>query len=261
MSLHENLKLRHTVRFRRLQVLRTETLTPHMRRIVVGGEELDGFHSAAPDDHVKLFFPNAEGRIVTPEMGPDGPRYPQGVQPSPARDYTPRVHDAERGELTLDFVLHGDGVASAWAAAAQPGDTLVVGGPRASFVVADDYDTLAMFGDETALPAIARWLEELDPMVQARAFIEIADAGERQPLSPAPGVEVTWLERNGTDASTSTLLEDALRDFAAPLGETFYWIACESRRARTLRKLLEERPEVDSDSIRATGYWKAGPEG
>lgn len=260
MPVHENLRLRHPVRFRQLQVLRTETLTPHMRRIVVGGKELQGFHSAAPDDHVKLFFPNAQGRIVTPEMGPDGPRYPQGVQPSPSRDYTPRAYDAARGELVLDFVLHGDGVASGWAAAAAPGDTLVVGGPRGSFVVADDYDALVLLGDETALPAIARWLEELDGRTRAQAFIEIAGAEDRQALPVREGIEVTWLERDGLDPASSTLLEDALHALALPAGETFFWIATESRRARAMRKTLEQRPGVDADSIRATGYWKAGAE-
>ena len=37
MSLHENRTLRLTPRFRQLQVLRSERLTPHMQRLVLGG--------------------------------------------------------------------------------------------------------------------------------------------------------------------------------------------------------------------------------
>ena len=116
MAVHENKLLRHTVKFRPLQVLRTEEISPCMRRVIVGGPALEGFDSPSPDDHVKLFFPNADGQFVVPTMTPEGPRYPEGQQPSPARDYTPRWWDLEANELAIDFVMHGDGVASRWAA-------------------------------------------------------------------------------------------------------------------------------------------------
>ncbi|WP_305805297.1 siderophore-interacting protein [Stenotrophomonas sp. YIM B06876] len=260
MSLHETRTLRRAVHFRQLQVVRSERLTPNMQRIIVGGDALAGFESAAPDDHVKLFFPNADGVFVLPDVTGQGARYPEGQQPSPARDYTPRFYDAQAGELVLDFVLHGDGAAATWASNAQPGDALVVAGPRGSHVIADDFDTYVLIGDETALPAIARRLEELRGHALAEVFIEIPEEGDRQPLDSDAQVTVAWFERNGFDAASSTLLEDALVDFEQPDGDTFYWIACESRRARMMRKFIEGHLQVPEDWIRATGYWKAHPE-
>jgi len=259
MSQHETQLIRMTPRFRQLQVLRTERLTPNMQRIVVGGAALEGFDSRSPDDHVKLFFANAEGEFVLPELTEQGPRYPEGKQPSPARDYTPRFYDADAGELVLDFVLHGDGPATRWAANAEVGDALVVAGPRGSHVVADDFDCYVLIGDETALPAIARRLEELPEGAQAEVFIEIPEEGDRQPLESAAQVTVSWFERNGFDAASSTLLEDALVDFEQPDGDTHYWIATESKRARMMRKFVEGHLQVPKDWIRATGYWKADP--
>ncbi len=244
MSLHENRTLRLTPRFRQLQVLRSERLTPHMQRIVVGGAELEGFESPGPDDHVKLFFPNAQGAFVLPELTAQGPRYPDGLVPSPSRDYTPRLHDAAAGELVLDFVLHGHGVASGWALRAQPGDALVV---------------YVLIGDETALPAIARRLAELPEHAQAEVLVEIPEEADRQPLPSAAQVRVSWLERNGVDAASSTLLEDALVDFEVPDGDAYYWIALESRRARAMRQFFAGHLQVPADWIRATGYWKAHP--
>ena len=241
MSLHENRTLRLTPRFRQLQVLRSERLTPHMQRIVVGGAELEGFESPGPDDHVKLFFPNAQGAFVLPELTAQGPRYPDGLVPSPSRDYTPRLHDAAAGELVLDFVLHGHGVASGWALRAQPGDALVVAGPRGSFQVADDYDAYVLIGDETALPAIARRLAELPEHAQAEVLVEIPEEADRQPLPSAAQVRVSWLE------------------FEVPDGDAFYWIALESRRARAMRQFFTGHLQVPADWIRATGYWKAHP--
>ncbi|KAB7762235.1 siderophore-interacting protein [Xanthomonas maliensis] len=260
MAVHTHTQLRRDPRLRSLQVLRCEAITPLMRRIVLTGSELAGFVSEAPDDHVKLFFPNAEGDFVLPTMTADGPRYPDGALPSPARDYTPRSFDPQSGELSIDFVLHGDGVAASWAAQAQPGDALKIGGPRGSFLVADDYDHYVLIGDETALPAIGRWLEAMPADMQAEVFIEIADADERQELLSAADVRVNWLERNGVDAASSTLLEDSLRDYEPEDGDTFYWIGAESMRARAMRKFLEEHLGVDKDDVRAKGYWKARAE-
>ncbi len=257
MSLHESRLIRHPLHFRQLQVMRSERLTPHMQRIVLGGEALQGFHSPSPDDHVKLFFANAQGAFVLPEVGEQGMHYPAGAQPSPARDYTPRLHDVEAGELVLDFVLHGDGVAGNWAAQAKPGDEIVVAGPRGSHLLADDFDTYVLIGDETALPAIARRLEELPAGAQAEVFIEIPEEADRQPLHSDAQVTVSWFERNGFDAASSTLLEDALVDFERPDGDAHYWIAVESRRARMMRKFIEEHMQVPKEWIRATGYWKA----
>ncbi len=257
MSLHETRLIRLTPRFRHLQVLHSERLTPNMQRIVVGGAELEGFDSPSPDDHVKLFFPNAEGMFVLPELTEQGARYPEGQPRSPARDYTPRHYDAAAGELVLDFVLHGDGPATTWAANAQLGDALVVAGPRGSHVVAGDFDAYVLIGDETALPAIARRLAELPEDAVAEVFIEIPEEGDRQPLESAAQVTVSWFERNGFDAASSTLLEDALVDFEQPDGDAHYWIATESRRARMMRKFVEEHLHVPRQWIRATGYWKA----
>ena len=261
MTPHENTRLRLDVRLRHLTVLRTEAITPRMRRVVLGGDDLASFDSPGADDHIKLFFPNADGELVLPTMTPEGPTYPEGSTPSPARDYTPRGWDHEAGELAIDFVLHGDhGVAGPWAARAQPGDRLVVGGPRGSFVVADDYDGYVLIGDETALPAISRWLEILPETAEVQVLIEVADESERQALWQGENVRIQWLERNGFAAASSTLLEEALADFEAPEGDTFYWISTESRRARMMRKFFEGHHAVPRDWIRSTGYWKAHPE-
>jgi NADPH-dependent ferric siderophore reductase len=253
---HIHQMLRHPLVFRTLEVRRTEQLTPHMRRIVFGGESLRGFISAAPDDHVKLFFPNGAGAIVRPTIGPNGPQYDDGVDYSPMRDYTPRHYDAQLNELTVDFVLHGDGPAASWAAQAVPGQAIGAGGPRGSMVVADDFDTYAMFGDETALPAIGRWLEELPAGKRTEVFVEIPERADRQPLTSRAELRLTWLERDGVDATASTLLEQALVAWVPPPGETFHWIAAESERARRMRQTLAERG-VPKDGVKATGYWKA----
>jgi len=260
MSLHETRMIRLRLRQRRVQVYSSQRLTPHMQRIVVTGAELADFQSPSPDDHVKLFFPNSQGAFVLPTLGENGIVWPENAEPSPARDYTPRYFDAEKGELALDFVLHDHGVASSWAQKAQPGDALVIGGPRGSRLLANDYVNYVLIGDETALPAIARRLEELPATAHTHVLIEVPEASDCQTLTTCTHMNLTWLDRNGAEAASSTLLEKALHNLPTLTGDTFYWIACESVRARTMRLFLQEQKQVNKEWIHATGYWKARPD-
>jgi NADPH-dependent ferric siderophore reductase len=257
MVRHEHRMMRHTLKRRMIEVLSTKRITPHMQRIVFGGEELNDFVSAAPDDHVKLIFPNANGELVFPILGPNGPEFPPGAIPSPMRDYTPREYDTVRKELIVDFVIHGDGPASTWAESAKPGQRIGVGGPRGSFITAEDFDRYVLVGDETALPAIGRRLDEMHAGGRLHVLVEIPEAADRQPLGSQAQFNVTWLERDGVDGASSELLELALRELPDWPGDTFYWIAAESRRVRAMRKYLVEERGVPKEWIRATGYWKA----
>ena len=257
MTRHAHQMQRHTVVLREIEVLRTERLTPHMQRVVFGGAALRGFHSASPDDHVKLFFPNRQGQLALPTPGQGRLEFPEGVEPSPMRDYTPRRYDDEFNELTVDFVLHGDGPAATWAEQARPGQHIGAGGPRGSFVVANDFDHYVMIGDETALPAIGRWLEELPYGTRATVLVEIPGSADRQSLESRAQVDLTWFERDNLDAAASQLLEHALERLLTPAGDTFWWIAAESGRARRMRQYLSDERGIPKEWLRSTGYWKA----
>jgi len=257
MALHENRLIRLPLRLRHVQVHSSQRLTPHMQRIVVSGSPLADFQTPSPDDHVKLMFPNSQGEFVLPELGENGIIWPKDAEPSPARDYTPRYFSAEKQELVIDFVLHAHGVASHWAENAQAGDRLVIGGPRGSRLLANDYDNYVLIGDETALPAIARRLEELPARAHTEVLIEVPQASDCQNLSTKTQMSLRWLYRNGAEAASSTLLEKALSHLPELQGDTFYWIACESMRARNMRLFLQEQKQVNKEWIHATGYWKA----
>lgn len=246
-------RIRHDLRFRMLQVKRVVWLRPHMLRITLAGEELDGFTSPVHDDHVKLFFPApGQERPLLPVVTPEGGiAFPAGR--SEARDYTPRRHDAAAGELDIDFALHEAGPATAWALRAKPGDWLGVGGPRGSFVLERGFDWYLLVGDDTALPAIGRRLEELPAGSRAIVIAEVEDAAEEQDFASAASVELHWVHR-AAGASLKTVLE-ALQ---LPPGDGYAWVAAESGSARELRGLLLGRHGLPRDRVKAAGYWKRG---
>jgi NADPH-dependent ferric siderophore reductase len=256
---HMVTRLRHEPRLRLLRVASVEALTPGMVRVVLAGDDLDGFLSAAHDDHVKLFFPHAgEDKPVMPVFGPNGPVFPDGAVKPVARDYTPRRHDAVARTLTVDFALHAEGPASEWARNARPGQYLGVGGPRGSLVVSDDFDWYLLAGDETALPAIARRLEELPAGARALAIVEVADKAEEQPIAARAAADVLWLHRDGAMPGEPGRLLDALSQLALPSGEGYAWVAAESDVAKALRHHLVETRGIRKDRVKAAGYWRRG---
>ena len=96
-------RVRHELRMRLLEVRDVEALTPNMRRVTLGGDDLEGFESPGFDDHVKLFFPDPQtGELVLPKVGPEGVAKPApGDAPRLMRDYTPRRFDAATRQWTL----------------------------------------------------------------------------------------------------------------------------------------------------------------
>ncbi|ABR88584.1 iron utilization protein [Janthinobacterium sp. Marseille] len=249
-------RVRHTLRFRAVEVVKTERITPHLLRITVGGDELDEFVSPGFDDHVKLFFPDANGVLALPAIGPDGPVWPNGIKPT-MRDYTPRNFDPVAKTLEIDFALHLAGPATRWAEQAAPGQRLGVGGPRGSFIVTTDFDWHLLVGDDTALPAIARRLAELPADAHAIVIAEVDSAADTVDLPTAANVQIIWAYRDQAAAGGFPLLT-ALEDTALPEGDFHAWVACESAAAKAVRAHLIEVHNADPKWIRASGYWRKG---
>jgi len=250
-------RLRRYNNIRVLRVRRTEALTPRMRRIVLGGEEIEGFGEGP---NIKLLIPpQGLAEPEWPMKAPDGrPIWPEEPKRPAVRTYSVRSFDAAAGELTVDFVLHGkDGPAANWAARARPGDRIGVGGPGGRSLGAASRYLFA--GDQSALPAIAWMLERLPSAASGTAFIEIAGPEEEQPLSTRAAVDVVWLHRNGAESGRSGLLERAVR--AEPwIGndDIFVWVAGESSSVRAIRAYLRDERRLDRRQFLVIGYWRYG---
>lgn len=250
-------RVRHEVKLRRLQVQRIDRIGANFLRIRFAGDTLHDFVSASFDDHAKLMLPAEPGQpLVLPMPGPDGLALPSGAEKPAMRDYTPRHFDPVARVLDIEFVLHGDGIASRWAEAAKPGDEVGLGGPRGSFIVPTGFDWHLLVGDETAIPAIARRLEELPETAQAITVIETGDASDRRSFTSRARLQTHWIETGPADA-----LARAVAALKLPAGEGFAWAGGEAASMAAVRQALVDGHGLDKSRVRASAYWKRGSAG
>ncbi|SFB27884.1 NADPH-dependent ferric siderophore reductase, contains FAD-binding and SIP domains [Amycolatopsis marina] len=239
----------------RLRVLRTERLTPHMIRVVAGGDGLADFRpNEFTDSYVKLVFPVPDVRYPEPfDMQRIRAELPREQWPR-MRTYTVRYYDEHAGELAIDFVYHGDeGLAGPWVAAVRPGDEMLIVGPGGAYAPAQAADWHLLVGDESALPAIGAALEAMPPGAQVRTLILVEDAAEEQALATKADAHVRWLHRAAGDD-----LVAAVRALDFPSGSVHAFVHGEAGLVRDLRGHLLDDRGVRKDMLSISGYWRRG---
>jgi NADPH-dependent ferric siderophore reductase len=290
------------------RVVAVEAMSPHFVRVSFSGPDFGDFGRAGLDQRIKLILPFPDGRLsdfgqTDPVSLAEGSWYARwralpADERNPLRTYTVRRFDPITSVLDVDFAVHHDpGPAGAWAAAACPGDELVIIGPdELSPDSRGGIDwhpgtarRMLLAGDETAAPAICAILESLDDSVQADAFIEVPTAADALTPAVPSGARVTWLDR--ADAAHGSVLTTAVQEWCAACpdvlaaasaprtqvladidvdrellwdspeegeGEFYAWMAGESATVKTLRRLLVSAHGVDRKRVAFMGYWRLG---
>ena len=198
----------------RVTVARAETLSPHFKRIVFQGPDLQNFADAGYDERIKILLPLPDGSLPAPsffEASPEDPlawyqkwRTLPAERRNPLRTYTVRKVRHESEQIDVDFVIHDHaGPAGAFAEAAKPDDQAIIIGPNAQAggpVAGMDFHPgqsrhLLLVGDETAVPAIAAIMDSLIRdhwQGDGVALFEVPTEEDRLPLPEHAGIRVIW---------------------------------------------------------------------
>jgi NADPH-dependent ferric siderophore reductase len=252
------------------QVISSEQLTPHMIRLVLGGTGFDTFKpSEFADSYVKIVIVRDDvevGALPQPLTLDSFNELPEEQRPV-VRTYTVRRVDADRREITIDFVVHGEhGVAGPWASSAQPGQPAYLMGPSGAYSPNLDADWHLLAADEAGLPALGAALEALPPNAVGWAFIEVSGPDDEIPLSAPEGVEVRWVYRGGR---ADLVPEDQAGD-NAPLiasvkgadwlpGRVHVFIHGEAQAVmHNLRPYIRNVRGVEAKWASISGYWRRG---
>jgi NADPH-dependent ferric siderophore reductase len=243
--------------FREMRVVSASNVTPRMRRVRLTGQDLGRFADGGL--HVRLLFPPKGRPPVWPRADRSGiPVWPEGDDRVTARTYTIRSIDVAAAAIDIDIVLHeGSCPGSDWARSVEPGGIVGMMGPGGGDLVPAERYLLA--GDETALPAIARMLENLPEDAQGTALIEVQDTGEIQKLVHPRAFEIRWLDRGGRDAGTTDMLQAAVvaLDWPAEPG-TFVFAAAELAAFKAIRAHCRKVWRLKRSAHLVSAYWRRG---
>jgi NADPH-dependent ferric siderophore reductase len=219
-----------------MEVVGARDLNPRMRRVTLTGGDLNEL-DYKPGQDLVLQMPLGDGT-------------------NGRRHYTIRSLDKAAKRLDIDFVLHGDSPAGNWARDARPGTRIEAMGPRGRVVLDPAADWHLFTGDETCIPGILGILETLPSHVHGWAFIEIADATDRQPVTCNARVDIEWLERGGPGGPGDFMLK-RLQKFPLRPGQGHAYLIGETSNVRAQRHDLLARG-FTKEQISAEGYWRPG---
>ncbi|HEY6573591.1 MAG TPA: siderophore-interacting protein [Mycobacterium sp.] len=252
------------------QVISSEQLTPHMIRLVLGGTGFDTFKpSEFADSYVKIVIvrDDVEVDVLPQPLTLDSfNELPEEQRPF-VRTYTVRRVDADRREITVDFVVHGEhGVAGPWASSAQPGQPAYLMGPSGAYSPNLDADWHLLAADEAGLPALSAALEALPPNAVGWAFIEASGPDDEIPLSAPEGVEVRWVYRGGRadlvpedQAGDNAPLIATVTEAAWLPGQAHVFIHGEAQAVmHNLRPYIRNERGVEAKWASISGYWRRG---
>jgi NADPH-dependent ferric siderophore reductase len=252
------------------EVVRSEKVTSHMVRVVLGGNGFETFRpSEFTDSYVKLVLVADDvdmAGLTRPLTLDSFAGLPAAKQPV-IRTMTVRRADAVAREIAIDVVVHGEhGAAGQWAATAQPGQPVYLMGPSGAYSPDPAADWHLLAGDETALPAISVALEALPPNAIGQTFIEIAGPEDEIPLTAPEGVQINWIYRGGRAdlvgedrAGDHAPLIEAVKTAAWLPGQVHAFVHGEAQAVmHNLRPYIRKDREVDAKWTSISGYWRRG---
>ncbi len=245
--------------FRQLTVRRVAPRSPYLVAITLDGPELEGLMVEDPAASVRLLLPDtAQHDLVMPRWNGNEFLLPDGRRPA-IRTLTPRRVDPRALELDLEVVVHGRGVASAWAQTAQVGDTAGVSGPGRGYTIDRDAPAFLLAGDESAIPAISQLLEALPAGTPAQVYIEVSQPEARLVLPSHPDARVVWCDLAPGRTSGDALVA-AVRGADLTPGIKV-WVAGEAAAVQRIRRYLFEERQLSRAQATVRGYWKHGRTG
>ncbi|MFI5863223.1 siderophore-interacting protein [Streptomyces sp. NPDC051546] len=239
-------------------VVRTERLSPHMVRIVLGGAGLAGFGAGRFTDHyVKLLFAPAGVTYTTPwDLDRIRAAHPREEWPR-QRAYTVRAWDPALLELTLDFVVHGDeGLAGPWAARVQPGELVRFLGPGGAYAPDPAAGWHLLVGDESALPAIGAAMEAMPAGARVHALVEVEGPQDEQRITTPDGIAPVWIHRGSRPIGEA--LTEAVQALAFPSSDVHAFVHGEAGFVKTLRHHLRIERGLPRERLSISGYWRLG---
>ncbi|ARE74416.1 MULTISPECIES: siderophore-interacting protein [unclassified Streptomyces] len=181
----------------------------------------------------------------------------QGAGKPHQRAYTLVDPDPQAGTFSFEFALH-DGVASAWARDAKPGDTVDATVQGTGFTAPEPApQRLLVIGDAASLPAINSLLDTY-PQTPATIWFETQhDSDAQLPMRVEQGRhDIRRVRRDGT--ALADRVRSELPELVGDPESAYVWLACDTVTTRALTAYLRKELALPKHRVNALGYWRPG---
>lgn len=234
-------------KLRLTQVHTVQDLGPHMRRIVLRGDDLKDFPVGQESAHVK---------VIVPQPGETKPKLEFNFGAKKwIRSYTVRAFDAKQHRLTIDFSVNNhSGIVADWAVQARPGDYLGIGGPGPVKHTDFSADWHLIVGDFSALPALAATIEKLPTNSKGYVLAQVPTVQDQQHIDIPPNMNFQWIVNS--DVSRNELLKH-IQKIDWMDGQPAIFIASEESQMKAMHGYVKTQPGYTTAKTYASGYWKA----
>ncbi|ATH07065.1 hypothetical protein BIY24_03670 [Halobacteriovorax marinus] len=224
------------------KILKTELITPNLRRLTVDIAELENIDSNARGGYIKLAVMR------------DGEELKRSISIAEV--------DTEKKVMALDFVNHGGaGPAAQFAREATVNSEIAFYGPGPRRDVDTTCSEYIFVGDMTAFPALKAQLELMRERNEAKKCHVIVEAKSSEDFSYFSKLEdyehfdFTFIEGNFTALS---LLENLKKTSIDTSKNLSLWCAGERLAINEIRGYLRENSELNFEDKYTSSYWQCG---
>ena len=205
-----------------------------------------------------VFRTDAAGLHFRFLLGPDGVGWPYlddngltlwplGISKWHRPVFTVRKIAVDADWIEVDVALHTSGRITNWLQELKVGDEIAINGPSGSKM--PKADNMFLFGDETAMPAIMRIIENNPPGTRVSATLALRDEKDLQATPDGKKLKIKTVKMEDESALLNELYENCHK-----FSGCFLFFAAERSQALRAREFIKASP-VSVKSSKISSYW------
>tara|TARA_B100000674_G_scaffold51225_1_gene35340 strand:+ start:318 stop:1322 length:1005 start_codon:yes stop_codon:yes gene_type:complete len=173
--------------------------------------------------------------------------WPLGISEWHRPVFTVRKIAIDADWIEVDIALHTGGRITNWLKELKVGDEIAINGPSGSKM--PKADNMFLFGDETAMPAIMRIIENSPPETCVNATVALRDAKDLQVIPSGKQVAIKTVKMEDESALLKELYENSHK-----FSGCYLFFAAERGQSSKAREFIKTS-SISVKSSKISSYW------
>jgi NADPH-dependent ferric siderophore reductase len=229
----------------RCDVLSLKKISKNFARLRLRGD-FESFQHPSAGLHFRFLF-GPKG-AEWPSLDQNGLTFwPGGISQWHRPVFTVRRISIDADWIDVDIALHEGGRVTEWLGKVEIGDQIAINGPSGSKM--PKAEKMFLFGDETAMPAIMRIIDNVDVNTEIWATIAVRNPEDLQKLPTGSTASVELIEMED-----ETRLFDTLKDRINLMSGCYLFFAAEKTQVAKVREFIR-RSSIPIAVAKLSSYW------